>query len=317
MKTLALALLALGSTSIAGGCTSPQQSDDGAEVVRSEALSSDSLRDVAGRSGCSTQGAEILSQQLIDQMLCFTADKVTRIEHANITLQSDRVHPYVSPNAANALYGVASSRAVTINSAYRTIADQFLLNASCRVAAQPGRSNHETGRAIDVQYSSALNSALVRAGFLHPFPRNDRVHYEFGGTDLRAYSTLAFQRLWNANHPGELLVEDGIPSVLVLERLARAPAEGFGVVPACLECVPTDENEVCGNGLDDDCDGFADRGCSDDEARYDSIDVVEEDLSSLGDEGGGCNVAPSPTNFAPYAACHILFALFLRRRRGA
>lgn len=312
MKTHVLLFLALGSTAALGSCAQAESARP-----RTEALFGETLDDVAGQHGCSTQGAEILSQQLIDQMLCFTADKVTRVEHANITLQSDRVHPYVSPIAANALYSVAGSRAITINSAYRTIADQYMLNASCRVAAQPGRSNHETGRAIDVQYSSALNTALVRAGFLHPFPRTDRVHYEFGGTDLRAYSTLAFQRLWNANHPDDLLVEDGIPTPAVIERLAQSPAEGFDVFPACTECVPTAEREVCGNNADDDCDGFADRGCSDDESRYDSIDVVEEDLSSLGDDAGGCNVASSPTSFASYAACSIFLAFFLRRRRGA
>jgi MYXO-CTERM domain-containing protein len=197
-----------------------------------------SLEALAGTGGCSTAGGEALSAQLIGEMLCLSEGRLVPFEHANVTLTSSRVHPYLSPEGRDALYRAADSGEIRINSGLRTISDQYLLYAGCAVAATPGRSNHETGRAIDVQNWSARLSALVAAGFTHPLPDSDAVHFEAPGDDLRDLSVRAFQRLWNANHPTDTIATDGVSGPETLARLARAPAEGFAIAGVCSAAVP-------------------------------------------------------------------------------
>ncbi len=197
-----------------------------------------SLESLAGSGGCSTAGGEAISRQLIAEMLCLSEGRLVRFEHPNVTLTSSRVHPYLSPEGRDALYRAAESGEIRINSGLRTLSDQYLLYAGCSVAATPGRSNHETGRAIDVDNWSARLSALTRAGFTHPLPDTDAVHFESAGDDLRSLSVLAFQRLWNANHPEDLIDADGITGPQTLARLARTPAEGFPIGIVCRDAPP-------------------------------------------------------------------------------
>jgi hypothetical protein len=193
------------------------------------------LSELAAQSGCTTAGTEGIANQLVDEMLCLSDGRLERFTpHDGVRLASSRVHPYLSPAGRSALWDVASpSRTVSITSALRTIAEQYVLYLNCRVAASPGRSNHETGRAIDVSNHGEVGAALVSAGFTHPLPATDPVHYEASGPDLRTLSVLAFQRLWNKNHPGDLILEDGIVGTQTLSRLARAPAGGFEVGRVC------------------------------------------------------------------------------------
>jgi hypothetical protein len=182
---------------------------------------------------CSTAGTEGISAQLLDEMECLSDGALVQVVHPNVVLTSTRVHAYLSPEGRDALLSVAASRPVQINSALRTIAEQYVLSRGCSVAAAPGRSNHETGRAIDVQNYASVGSALVRAGFARPLPSSDPVHYEAAGEDLRSTSVLAFQTLWNANHPEDRITEDGDPGPQTLARLARTPARGFATSGVC------------------------------------------------------------------------------------
>ena len=240
-RPLAAALLALVSTAAAAGCAAPETDAGCGEVDRCDLPRNDvgaargalSLESLAGSGGCSTAGAEAISAQLIEEMLCLAEGRLVRFEHRNVTLTSSRVHPYLSPAGRAALYRAADGGEVRINSALRTLSDQYLLYAGCSVAATPGSSNHETGRAIDVDNWSARRSALLAAGFTHPLPDTDAVHFEASGDDLRALSVRAFQRLWNANHAEDLLAEDGVSGPQTLARLARAPAEGFATAGVC------------------------------------------------------------------------------------
>jgi len=240
-RPLAAALLALVSTAAAAGCAAPETDAGCGEVDRCELPRNDvgaargalSLESLAGSGGCSTAGAEAISAQLIEEMLCLAEGRLVRFEHRNVTLTSSRVHPYLSPAGRDALYRAADGGEVRINSALRTLSDQYLLYAGCSVAATPGSSNHETGRAIDVENWSARLSALLAAGFTHPLPDTDAVHFEASGDDLRALSVRAFQRLWNANHAEDLIAEDGVSGPQTLARLARAPAEGFATAGVC------------------------------------------------------------------------------------
>jgi hypothetical protein len=182
---------------------------------------------------CSTAGTEGISAQLLDEMACLSDGALVEVVHPNVVLTSTRVHAWLSPEGRDALLSVAAARQVQINSALRTIAEQYVLSRGCSVAAAPGRSNHETGRAIDVQNYGSVGSSLIRAGFAHPLPSSDPVHYEAPGDDLRATSVLAFQTLWNANHPEDRIAEDGDPGPQTLARLARTPARGFATSGVC------------------------------------------------------------------------------------
>jgi len=101
------------------------------------------------------------------------------------------------------------------------------------VAAAPGHSNHETGRAIDVANYATVGRFLEAAGFARPLPSSDPVHYEASGDDLRTISVMSFQTLWNANHPEDRLAVDGFAGSATLSRLARAPAGGFPISGVC------------------------------------------------------------------------------------
>ncbi len=213
---------------------------------------------VAGMFGCSTRGVEGLSTQLVAEMRCLEGDAFTPFApHANITLASDRVHPFLSAEGVRMLHDAAGHADIQITSAFRTLAEQYVLSRTCSVAAAPGRSNHETGRAIDVSNYGTVGRYLTAAGFSHPLPSSDPVHYEAPGADLRTTSVLAFQRLWNANHPGDLLDEDGAIGPQTTARLESAPADGFAIDHVCVACTPA--AEVC-NMRDDDCDGAIDEG---------------------------------------------------------
>jgi hypothetical protein len=189
--------------------------------------------------GCTTAGVEGLSRQLIDEMLCLSGGAMVRVEHPNIVLTSTRVHPYLSPRGREMLLAAAAGGRIEINSAFRSLAEQYVLSRGCSVAAAPGRSNHETGRAIDVNNYGVAGSRLIRAGFTRPLPTSDPVHYEAPGTDLRNLSVRAFQRLWNANNPRDRIAEDGVAGPATLSRLGRSPGEGFAIGSVCDAAPPT------------------------------------------------------------------------------
>lgn len=80
-----------------------------------------------------------------------------------------------------------------------------------------------------------------RAGWL-PFLKghgwqplaNDPPHIDFkgGGTkDLRKATILAFQQLWNKNHPNEKIGEDGVRGFKTQSALNRSPSTGFEKAP--------------------------------------------------------------------------------------
>lgn len=183
--------------------------------------------------GCSTSGTQGISEQLLGEMACLTDGALVPVSHPNISVTSNRVHLYLSPEGRTRLRNAANRASIQINSALRTIAEQYVLSRGCSVAATPGESNHETGRAIDVDNWRSVRDVLKSEGFSHPLPSSDPVHFEGPGDDLRRYSVLAFQKLWNANHPNDQIAEDGVTGPETLSRLAKAPNTGFQVGRVC------------------------------------------------------------------------------------
>ncbi len=189
-----------------------------------------------GNPACSTAGAEGLSAQLVDEVVCLSAGRLVPFAPAaGITLTNPRIHPLSSPAARDGIQRAAARTPLRINSALRTLVEQYLLytSAGCGLVATPGNSNHETGRAVDVDNYAAANAAMTANGFTHTYPGNDPVHYDGPGDDFRATSVRAFQRLWNANNPGDRIAEDGQYGPMTEARLARSPAEGFRIGRVC------------------------------------------------------------------------------------
>ena len=183
--------------------------------------------------GCSTRNVQGLSQQLLGEMACLSEGALVKVSHPNIKPTSNRVHLYMSPEGRDILRKAANRATIRVNSALRTINEQYMLWRGCSVAADPGTSNHETGKAIDVDNYPQVDHILKDVGFSRPLPSSDPVHYVAPGEDLRHYSVLAFQKLWNENHPGDQIAEDGKPGPQTRSRLARAPAGGFADGSAC------------------------------------------------------------------------------------
>ena len=44
---------------------------------------------------------------------------------------------------------------------------------------------------------------------------------------------MAFQRLWNRNHPEDIIAEDGDYGPATAARIERSPADGFPRGPTC------------------------------------------------------------------------------------
>jgi hypothetical protein len=129
---------------------------------------------------------------------------------------------------------------MTVNSAFRTLGMQYVLfqghNACGVLAAQPGNSNHEGGRAMDISNYGTWQSAMTSHGWRW-FGSADKVHFDYvaGGTDVRSLSVLAFQRLWNHSHPEDKIGEDGSYGPATAARLAKTPGSGL---PKGATCAP-------------------------------------------------------------------------------
>jgi hypothetical protein len=187
---------------------------------------------IAAQGACSTAGVEGLSNQLVDTQMCLMPGAFVPITpHANVTLTASRIHPFMVASARDALWSASDHHALQINSAFRTLADQYVLyhSGACGLAATPGNSNHETGRAVDLENWSAALSAMTAAGCTHPYPTDDPVHFDCPGGDMRAESIRAFQHVWNVNHPADMIDEDGVYGPITADRLGRSPADGFAM----------------------------------------------------------------------------------------
>lgn len=195
-------------------------------------------------SSCSTSVVLALSVQIANEVNCMLPGQLVAFEeNANIEFTGSAVLPYLSETARDQLYAAAAAgggRTVRITSAFRTVVQQYLLRrwfelGRCGItaAAEPGRSNHESGRAIDVSNYSEWISLFAANGWDHSVP-GDPVHFDHvASADLRSADVLAFQRLWNRNAPDEPIDEDGAYGPMTEAALRRAPAEGFGIGAIC------------------------------------------------------------------------------------
>jgi len=220
---------------LASGCTSPTEDDITSTTSQEVAVSA------YVSSGCSTSVVIGLSKQIADEIGCMSPSSLQRFSPTNnIIFTSNAVLPYLGAPAKTAIGKVGAGYSVQINSAFRTVAQQYLLyrwyqQGRCGItaAASPGRSNHQSGRALDLANYSTRITPMRNQGWSHSVP-GDPVHFDHTGSpDIRGLDVKAFQRLWNRNNPGDRIAEDGAYGPQTEARLRQAPATGFAVGATC------------------------------------------------------------------------------------
>jgi hypothetical protein len=192
-------------------------------------------------SGCSTAVVRGLSVQIAEEVDCMSPNSLVRFSSSSrISFSSNAVLPFLHSKAKADLVKVANGAKLTINSGYRTVAQQYLLyqwylagRCGITAAATPGRSNHESGRAIDLSNWSSRVSAMAAHHWSHSVP-GDPVHFDHTQSpDNRGQDVKAFQRLWNRNHPGDKISVDGVYGPQTAARLKKTPATGFAKGAQC------------------------------------------------------------------------------------
>src|SRR5262249_45948218 len=155
--------------------------------------------------GCSTEVVVGLSEQIAREVDCLMPGQLVEMEEGDgIVFNSGAVLPYLGEDAiADLRAAAAAGGEIQLNSAYRTVAQQYLIvrwfeagRCGITAAADPGMSNHESGRAIDVANWADRVTVLGQHGWDHTVP-GDEVHFDhLDSPDLRGSDVLAFQRLW-------------------------------------------------------------------------------------------------------------------------
>lgn len=278
---------------------------------------------------CSTASIRGLGQQLVDEVQCEHPGTFARIDDIDNVELGAAVFPWLQTAAAEALRTVASKRStatLTLNSAYRTVAQQLMLykwyrngrRCGIALAASPGTSNHEDALAVDVANYSEWRSTF-QANDFRWLGSSDAVHFDYVGggetADLGAMSVLAFQRLWNRNNPNDQLSEDGDYGPETEKRILRAPANGFPIGAPCIKNEepggeePGEEPKNGDGGVHEEEENNGRPGKLGTSPRG-PLDPEPADLRS---DDGGCNaVGAAPTSGALW-----LVALLWRRRRAS
>ena len=207
---------------------------------------------------CSTAVVLGLSKQIADEVGCINPTGLVRFTPSTkIQTTSSAVLPYLGAKAKTALTSASTKSTIQINSAYRTVAQQYLLyrwkqagRCGISAAATPGRSNHESGRALDLANYSTARSAMTGSGWTW-FGSGDPVHFDHNASaDIRGTDVRAFQRLWNRNNPGDKIAEDGAYGPQTEARIRMAPATGFAKGAGCLAAAEYQADVVQVDGPD-------------------------------------------------------------------
>jgi len=180
---------------------------------------------------------EGLSRQLVEAINCIRPGTLADIPlGGDLRMLREGRPAYVDARGLNDLLNAASAgdRQMVVRWSYRDVALQHLFwlqddFRNCAVAAPAGLSNHQNGLAVDLNDYQYWQPRMRAGGWENNLP-NDRVHFDFSGAEdigLGALSLLAFQHLWNRNHPDEALALTAELDGDTYTALSEAPIEGF------------------------------------------------------------------------------------------
>lgn len=186
-----------------------------------------------------------LSLQLVEDVLCAAPDALVFYEPCQEAgcLWPRRGHvPVGQPALVAALHDVAHARNdyISVRALYLDLGSHTLLRwkkEQCDgtlVAPRLVDSPLLGGLAAEVPFYSTWRVSLLAAHFVHNAERSPSLFEWRGGADaaaahraLHTQSIEAFQRLWNLNHPDDLLTVDGVYGDATASRVLRAPVAGF------------------------------------------------------------------------------------------
>lgn len=200
--------------------------------------------DAAARS-CSTSTVDGLSRQIIAQSRCVDAGAFVPLPKRKNLIAASHVFLYFDRAARDELVAVLDEhpdRTMTVNSALRTVVQQYMVNrwaaqkrCGVQMATLPGESNHESGLALDIREAKLWRRALEDHGFRWLGPK-DRVHFDYKRAPASSHTNAdvtAFQQLWNRNHPDDPIAETGRYNAATEQRLKKAPPNGFALGADC------------------------------------------------------------------------------------
>jgi len=234
------------------GAGSDYESDDGEPKQAAKPTAPKHYTNVqqAAVESCTTASVDGLSRQIIAQARCIKPNAFAPLPSRPNLVIASQVFPYLELEARDHLLKAVDARPkqkMTVNSALRTVAQQYLVwrwsaTKRCGVplATPPGESNHEVGFALDIAEAGTWRPALEAQDFKW-LGSSDRVHFDYKGAGAppsSATDVLAFQKLWNRNHPTDKITEDGHYSPNVEQRLKQAPPDGFTLGPSCSKPSP-------------------------------------------------------------------------------
>ncbi|MBI5478139.1 MAG: hypothetical protein HY906_04745 [Deltaproteobacteria bacterium] len=321
----ALAVVAALAAFTIAACKEPP---DGAEPDESisKTVYGLTVDEIAAAGGCSTAAVRGLSEQILQVVNCARPGIYAEVPaRPNLSLGS-AVLPFLETPARDQLVATLDAHPGTtmdVTSMLRSVVAQYLLyywfqQGLCGItaAATPGSTNHESGLALDVSNYSAWTTALEAHDFTW-YGAGDLVHFTYSGpgaVDLRADSVLAFQRLWNYNHPGDSIAEDGAYGPQTGARIGQSPQDGFAAVPPCAQ----DDA-----GVQQDASGQDDAGSPDDATVADDGGGTEGGVADGGGADGGgthqistaCGCATGPGAGGRLAGALALLAAARWRRR--
>jgi hypothetical protein len=199
----------------------------------------------AALGSCSTESVDGLSRQIIEQARCLKPNDFVALPKRSNLIMKPQVFPYLEMSARDHLLKALDAHPkqnMTINSALRTVAQQYLVShwamtkiCGVQLATRPGESNHEIGSALDIAEAAQWRPALEAQQFRW-LGASDRVHFDFKGDSSgprTATDVLAFQKLWNQNHAEDPIPENGQYGPPTEQRLKKAPPGGFPLGSSC------------------------------------------------------------------------------------
>lgn len=185
--------------------------------------------------GCSTSVAQGMTDEIVSKLESMGYSFKT-LDSTWIKCASPCVNKLQSAAADNlAAAAKGKNDYITLNSAFRSSAQQYLLYnwylagiCGIGLAAIPGTSNHEGGRAVDTSYYTYWLTTLENSGWVHSYPDSDPVHFDYlASTDIAKQNLIAFQKLWNTNNPSKTIAEDGIYGPDTANAFYNTPCDGW------------------------------------------------------------------------------------------